>query len=75
MKSVTFFALLSEGHKLEVYEMKKLLTIASFTSLDEDKRQEITESLVLPEEVLSDIVEGELTEDDKNALKDTLNAI
>jgi len=71
MPSVTFFALLSEGSKLEVIEMKKLLMVASFTSFDEDKRKEILDSLILPEDVLSDILESE-NPDDINTLKEAL---
>lgn len=72
MPSLTFLALLNEGHKLEVYENKMLLTIASFPYLDADDQETIRSSLQLPDDVLSDILDSE-TPDDIKELEDALN--
>jgi hypothetical protein len=71
MPSITFFALLNEAHKLDVYEKKMLITIAAYPHIEKEKQDEITASLLLPDDVLSDIVESE-TPDDINILKEAL---
>lgn len=71
MPSVTFFALLGEGHKLEVAEMKKLLTISAYPHMDSDNQELVRDSLQLPDDILSDILDGE-TRDDINILKEAL---
>ena len=72
MPAITFLALLAEGHKLDVYEKKMLLTIALFPHMDEENREIVTESLVLPEDIFDGILEEE-TPDGINTLKDLLN--
>ena len=69
MPSVTFLALLNEGHKLEIYDMKRAITVAGFPHMDVDKQELIAADLVLPDDVLSDILEGE-ERDDINTIKE-----
>ena len=71
MPSVTFFALLNEAHKLDIYEKKMLLQVASFPHMEKDHQDEINASLLLPDDVLSDILDNETT-DDINILKEAL---
>lgn len=73
MPSVTFLALLNEGYKLDVYDMKRAITISNFSSLEKERQEDIISDLVLPDDVLSDILEGETTEEDIQILKDSLN--
>lgn len=73
MPSITFLALLNEGHKLDVYEKKMLLTIASYPHMDDENRGTVSESLVLPDDVLSGILVDEThTKQDIEDLKDFL---
>lgn len=68
----TFLALLNEGHKLLVYELKQQITVASYPYMDEDKRDMLMQSLVLPEDILSDIVLSETSETEKQVFKEAL---
>ena len=72
MPSITFLVLLNEGHKLDIYEKKMLITIASFPNMEKDDKEQILENLKLPDDQLNDILETE-TKDDINILEDILN--
>jgi hypothetical protein len=71
MPSLTVFALLNEGHKLDVYDKKMLLTISAYPHMDEDQQIAVRASLQLPDDLLSDIL-GDETPDDINTLKEAL---
>lgn len=75
MPSITFLALLNEGHKLDIYNQKKLLMISAYPQMSEDDRQMIMQGLQLPDDVLSDILEEETnaTQDDIKKLEDFFN--
>ena len=72
MPSITFLALLNEGHKLDTYEKKMLLTISSYPYMEADDQELIRDTLQLPDDLLSDIVDSEET-DDINTLREHLN--
>lgn len=72
LPSKTFFALLNEGHKLDIFDQKTLLIISAYPHMDEDAQEQVRASLQLPEELLSDIL-GDETPDDINTLKEALN--
>lgn len=71
MPAKTFFALLSEGNKLDVLQKRFDLTVADYPWMDEDNKQELQSRLRLPDDVLDDILESEAT-DDISTLKDAL---
>lgn len=72
MPAKTFFALLSEGHKLEVYDMKQALTVSAYPHMEEDSQEGVKNTLVLPDDILSDILMGE-NPDDAEKLKEAIN--
>lgn len=72
MPSLTVFALINEGHKLDIFEKKMLLTIASYPHMDADNQEAVRASLQLPDDLLSDIL-GDETPDDINTLKEAIN--
>jgi hypothetical protein len=76
MPAITFLSLLNEGFKLEVIDLKKQMTIAKYGSLDSEDQNEIIKSIVLPEDVLSDILESENVDNAKEleTFKQILNA-
>ncbi len=58
-RSRTFFALLNEGFKNEVKNYRMQVAITLVPHMDEDERQTFINSLQLPEDILSDILESE----------------
>lgn len=71
MPAATFFALLKEGSKIEVVNMKAQLAIVSYPHMKEDDQTQLREQLVLPEDILNDILEDE-SYDDLGRLKEIL---
>jgi hypothetical protein len=63
MPSLTFLSLLNEASKLDVYDKKMLITIASYTSMDKDDQDQLNQNLVLPDDILNDILEDERADD------------
>lgn len=63
--------LLNEAYKQDVYAKRWELSAHAYPYMDEDKQQQLTEGLALPDDVLNDILESETT-DDINILKDAL---
>lgn len=59
MKAKTFFALLNEGHKAEIAEKKLLLSIVTYPHMDKEAQEEFRQALLLPDDILSDILEEE----------------
>ena len=72
MPSLTLLALLNEGHKLDVYHNKMLLAISAYPHMDKDAQEHLQETLLLPDDVLSDIL-GDEEPDDINTLKEAIN--
>jgi len=70
--AITFFALLNEGYKQDVYAKRWQLVASAYPNMDEEKQEELRASLVLPDDVLNDILESEV-KDDINTIKDILN--
>lgn len=71
MPSVTFFSLLAAGNKVEVYEKRLLLTIATYPHMAEDQQEQVRDDFQLPDDFLNDILESEI-KDDINMLKEAL---
>lgn len=73
MPAKTVIALLNEANKLSVYEMKTQIKVASYPYMQEDDQKEFMKSLLLPEDVLSDIIIVETSETDKQKFKEALD--
>lgn len=72
MPAKTFLALLGEGHKLKVYEMKEQIAVATYPYLEQENRDSLMQSLTLPDDILSDIVIAETSETEKQQFKEAL---
>lgn len=73
MPAITFFTLLSEAHKSDVYEKRFQLTVAKFPHLESDDQETIQQSLQLPDDILGDILIEET--DDIATLKEAINNV
>jgi hypothetical protein len=71
-KARTFFVLLNEAYKQDVYAKRWDLTAAAYPNMEKDNQELLSDSLVLPDDVLNDILESEV-KDDINTIKDILN--
>lgn len=71
MPAITVLALLMEGNKLDTYEKRFALQASMYPYTDEQSQNTVKDSLSLPDDILSDILDTE-PEDDINKLKDAL---
>jgi CO dehydrogenase/acetyl-CoA synthase beta subunit len=53
---LTFFTLLYEANKLDVYNKRWQLTVSAFPNMEKETQDRIFESLALPEDILDDIL-------------------
>lgn len=66
--------LLNEGHKIEVYRNRTLLSISSFPYWDQEQRDLFVSGLALPDDMLGDILEiEESSAAEKEQFKQDLN--
>lgn len=72
MPAKTFLALLNEGHKLKVYDLKQQVSVASYPYLEQEEQENYMRSLQLPDDILSDIVITETSETEKQQFKEAL---
>ncbi len=72
MKAITFFTLLSEANKQDVFDKRWSLTASTYPHVDADQKEIINHKLLLHEDVLNDILPDE-EPDDINILKEALN--
>lgn len=63
MPSRTFFTLFNEAYKLDLYDKRAMLTVVSYPHMNEDGQEEVKQGYALPDDLLSDIVESEKTDD------------
>ena len=64
--------MLNEAYKQDVYAKRWDLTTAVYPNMEKDNQELLSDSLVLPDDVLNDILESEV-KDDINTIKDILN--
>jgi hypothetical protein len=55
-KAITFFTLLSEAHKLTVYDKRFALNAAKFPHLDQEGQNELESKLELPDDIVNDML-------------------
>lgn len=72
MPARTFFALLSEGYKRQVKNYRMIMALNNSPYMEEDDKSNLVNSLTLPEDVLSGIIEDENTTGNIEDLKNIL---
>lgn len=72
MHSRTFFALLSEGNKQEIIDLKRMIMATTFPHLDSEGQEKIKSDLTTADDLLNDILEDEKV-DDVSKVKDIFN--
>lgn len=63
MPSRTFFLLLAEHNKLDIYELKRDIMVSMYPHVEQDVRDTIQQDLLLPDDILNDIIESEQADD------------
>lgn len=63
LSAKTFFTLLGEGNKQELFDLKRLIMAATFPHLDAETQEQIKSSLITPDDILRDTLEDEKADD------------
>lgn len=69
--AITVFSLLAQAAKLENYDRRFAITVSTYPHMDEEGQEQVKQSLQLPDDLLSDILEDE-NYDEVSKLKDML---
>ena len=76
MPAITVLALVAEGYKIKFNDLRKRLMVAQFTGLESQAQEDYINSMMLPEDILSDILLGERqasSAEEIKSLNETLN--